>query len=112
MSIVEKPWGTFEILLSEDGYQVKRIVVNPGHRLSYQKHAQRAEKWTITQGEGRVTLDGEERQVETGCVIDVPVQMKHRIQNTGQKPLVFIEVQLGPYLGEDDIVRLEDDYKR
>ena len=107
-----KPWGNYEVLRAEPGFQVKRIEVNPGHRLSLQTHRKRAEKWTIAAGEGQVTLDSNEIQVKPGSVIDIAVGAKHRIANTGQKSLVFIEVQLGDYLGEDDIVRHEDDYRR
>ena len=112
MSKVEKPWGNYEVLYVTAGYQVKRIEVNPGHRLSYQKHARRAEKWTVAKGSGLVTLDGKEISVKTGHVIEVSVGAKHRIHNTGKAPLIFVEVQLGDYLGEDDIERFEDDYRR
>ncbi len=109
---VEKPWGFYETLHIEAGFQVKRIQVNPGARLSYQKHARRAEKWTVVKGEGKAVLDGKETAVRPGSVIAVPVGSAHRMWNTGKAPLVFIEVQIGDYLGEDDIVRLEDDYNR
>jgi len=109
---VAKPWGNYEVLRVEDGFQVKRIEVNPAHRLSLQKHARRAEKWTITKGNGVVTLDDQQILVTPGSVIEVPMESKHRIENTGNQPLIFIEVQLGDYLGEDDIERIEDDYRR
>ena len=109
---VAKPWGNYEVLRVEEGFQVKRLEVNPGHRLSLQKHARRAEKWTIAKGNGVVTLDDQEILVTSGSVIEVPIGSKHRIHNTGKEPLIFVEVQLGAYLGEDDIERIEDDYRR
>jgi mannose-6-phosphate isomerase-like protein (cupin superfamily) len=112
MDRVEKPWGNYEVLHQEDGFQVKRIEVSPGERLSLQTHAKRAEKWTIVAGKGLVTLDDEEMDVQPGNVISVDVGAKHRISNIGSSPLIFIEVQLGGYLGEDDIVRHQDDYDR
>lgn len=111
-TVYEKPWGNYRILYVEPGFQVKRIEVNPGARLSLQKHSKRAEKWTIVKGEGKATLGEKEVPVRPGVVIAVPVGTPHRIANTGQAPLVFIEVQIGDYLGEDDIVRLHDDYNR
>jgi mannose-6-phosphate isomerase len=84
-----------------------------GERLSYQRHARREEHWLIVHGTGLVTLDGEEFSVLPGAAVDVPVGVAHRIANTGTtKPLIFIEVQRGDYFGEDDIVRLDDDYGR
>lgn len=109
---VEKPWGFYETLYIEPGFQVKRIQVNPAQRLSYQKHARRAEKWTVVKGWGIVVLDGRELPVQPGSITAIPIGTSHRMWNTGTQPLVFIEVQIGDYLGEDDIVRLEDDYKR
>jgi mannose-6-phosphate isomerase-like protein (cupin superfamily) len=106
------PWGKWEVLLEEPEYKVKRIVVNPGHRLSYQVHSRRSEHWMIVKGNALVTLDGKPRTVETGKTIDIPVGTAHRIQNPGKEPLSFIEIQTGDYFGEDDIVRLEDDYDR
>ncbi len=95
-----------------EGYQVKRIVVQPGQRLSYQRHQQRAERWTIVSGVAKVTLDDVESIVPPGDVVFVEKMMKHRIENPGDVPLLFIEVQLGDYLGEDDIERFSDDYGR
>jgi mannose-6-phosphate isomerase len=107
-----RPWGTFTVLDEGDGYKVKRIEVLPGKRLSYQKHAQRAEHWMIVQGTSKVTLDGREIIVKTGETIDIPVGAAHRIENPGDEKVIFIEIQQGPYLGEDDIVRLQDDFGR
>ncbi len=108
----ERPWGSYTVLADEPDHKVKRIVVTPGKRLSYQKHAQRAEHWFIVQGEGVVTLDDTRRDVRVGDAIDVPMGVAHRIESTGVQDLVFVEVQHGTYFGEDDIVRLEDDFGR
>jgi mannose-6-phosphate isomerase len=93
-------------------FKVKRIEVLPGKRLSYQKHAQRAEHWVVVQGTAKVTLDGNQVTVGLGETIDIPIGAAHRVENPGAEDLIFIEVQRGNYLGEDDIVRLEDDFGR
>jgi mannose-6-phosphate isomerase len=108
----KRPWGGWEILADEADYKVKRITVEPGQRLSYQKHAQRRELWTIAAGNAIATLDGREITLKPGDTLEIPVGAAHRIGNPGEKPLAFIEVQLGSYFGEDDIERLEDDYGR
>lgn len=108
----ERPWGRWEILLDEPSYKVKRIIVRPGKRLSYQKHAKRKEHWALVQGEALVTLDGHDIPLQAGGTINIPLGAAHRIANTGEEDMVFIEVQLGSYFGEDDIERLEDDYGR
>ena len=100
------------MLADEPTHKVKRITVEPGQRLSYQRHAQRAEHWFVVAGEGVVTLDGEPVPVAPGAAVDVPVGTAHRVASTGDQPLVFIEVQRGTYFGEDDIERLDDDYGR
>jgi len=100
------------VLADEPTHKVKRITVEPGQRLSYQRHAQRAEHWFVVSGAGVVTLDGVEHPVVPGVAIDVPVETAHRVACTGSEPLVFIEVQRGSYFGEDDIERLDDDYGR
>jgi len=107
-----RPWGTFTVLDEGDGFKVKRIEVLPGKRLSYQKHAQRAEHWIVVQGTAKVTLDDEEINVPAGKAIDIGVGSAHRVENADTELLVFIEVQRGAYLGEDDIVRLQDDFGR
>jgi mannose-6-phosphate isomerase-like protein (cupin superfamily) len=107
-----RPWGTFTVLDEGDGFKVKRIEVLPGKRLSYQKHAQRAEHWVVVNGTAKVTLDDREIIVDTGQALDIAVGSAHRVENPGQELLVFIEVQRGNYLGEDDIVRLQDDFGR
>src|SRR5918995_1763420 len=107
-----RPWGTFTVLDEGDNFKVKRIEVLPGKRLSYQKHSQRAEHWFVVQGTAKVTLDDNEITVRTGESIDIPIGAAHRVENPGDEDLIFIEVQRGTYLGEDDIVRLQDDYGR
>ena len=107
-----RPWGTFTVLDEGDNFKVKRIEVLPGKRLSYQKHAQRAEHWFVVQGTAKVTLDDREINVSAGEAIDIAVGSAHRVENPGAELLVFIEVQRGSYLGEDDIVRLQDDFGR
>ena len=107
-----RPWGTFTVLDEADGFKVKRIEVLPGKRLSYQKHAQRAEHWMVVKGTAVVTLDDREVIVAVGQAIDIAVGAAHRVENRGAETLVFIEVQRGVYLGEDDIVRLQDDFGR
>ncbi|MGH9087573.1 MAG: phosphomannose isomerase type II C-terminal cupin domain [Acidimicrobiales bacterium] len=109
----ERPWGSYTVL--DDGapdHKVKRIVVRPGKRLSYQRHARRAEHWYVVSGSGRVTLEGDVREVGPGDSVDVPLGAAHRIEGGGDADLVFVEVQHGDYFGEDDIVRLEDDFGR
>jgi len=107
-----RPWGTFTVLDEGDGFKVKRIEVLPGKRLSYQKHARRAEHWVVVQGTAKVTLDDEDINVSAGQAIDIAIGSAHRVENADRELLVFIEVQRGPYLGEDDIVRLQDDFGR
>ncbi|RIK35363.1 MAG: mannose-6-phosphate isomerase [Chloroflexi bacterium] len=108
----ERPWGNYTVLDEGNGYKVKRIVVLPGKRLSYQKHTQRGEHWMMVQGTGRVTLEGAVVDVPLGATIDIPQGAAHRIENPGDEPLIFIEIQRGAYLGEDDIIRIEDDFGR
>ena len=112
MYIEERPWGKFENLLEADYCKVKRITVNPGERLSYQYHHKRNEVWTIVQGVALITIDDHATWVQPGTTVQIPAGTKHRIQNTAEDPLVFIEVQHGSYFGEDDIVRIGDDYGR
>jgi mannose-6-phosphate isomerase len=108
----QRPWGSFTVLDEADGFKVKRIEVLPGKRLSYQKHAQRAEHWVIVQGTAKVTLDDRELTLEAGQTIDIAIGAAHRVENPRDEALVFIEVQRGRYLGEDDIVRFQDDFGR
>ena len=108
----ERPWGSFTVIDEGDNYKVKRIEVLAGMRLSYQKHSSRSEHWMVVAGTARVTLDGREIVLSTGGTIDVPIGAAHRIENVGVALLVFIEIQRGSYLGEDDIQRLQDDFGR
>ena len=110
--IEHRPWGSFENLLDEDYCKVKRIIVKPGQRLSYQYHNKRSEVWVVVQGEAVVTLDDKEYIYKVGEVVNVPVGTKHRVENDGKEDLIFIETQTGTYFGEDDIIRLSDDYGR
>jgi len=107
-----RPWGSFTVLDEGDNFKIKRIEVLSGKRLSYQKHSQRAEHWVVVQGTAKVTLDDQEIIVKGGEAIDIPIGSAHRVENPGDERLVFIEVQRGKYLGEDDIVRLQDDFGR
>jgi len=108
----ERPWGAYTVLAEASDFKVKTIEVQPGQRLSYQQHQRRSEHWFVVSGGGAVTLDGRDREVQRGDSVDVPVGVAHRVRNTGSVPLVFVEVQHGDYFGEDDIVRLDDDYGR
>jgi mannose-6-phosphate isomerase len=108
----QRPWGSYTVLDEGHHYKVKRLEVLPGKRLSYQKHTQRSEHWMVVQGSASVTLDGQEITVEIGETVNVPLGTAHRITNPGSELLVLIEIQRGSYLGEDDIIRLQDDYGR
>lgn len=108
----ERPWGKFFVIQNEKKYKLKRIEVNPGERLSYQFHNKRSEAWSVVEGSGLVTLNDKEFIVKYGDTITIDKLTKHRIHNNTDSLLVFIEVQMGTYFGEDDIVRIQDDYKR
>jgi len=112
LNISERPWGHYIKLFEESGVWVKRVEVKPKQRLSLQKHEHRSEKWNIVSGTGLVVIGDKEIQVGPGSVLDVPVGALHRIGNTGDVPLVFIEVACGDGLSEGDIIRLQDDYSR
>ena len=107
-----RPWGEYEVLEDDERHKVKRITVLPGKRLSYQRHQRRAEHWFVIAGSATVTLEGTEHRVDAGRAIDIPRGAAHRVANNGADELVFVEVQIGDYFGEDDIERLEDDYGR
>ena len=109
-----RPWGTWEVLNSGSGYCIKQITVHPGKKLSLQVHQHRDEKWIIVQGHAVVTLGSKDcrRDAFLGDVISIPKQVIHRIQNPGSHELVFIEIQSGDILDENDITRLEDEYGR
>lgn len=108
----ERPWGRFYIIHHEANYKLKLIEVDPGEKLSYQYHQKRSETWIIVEGKGTVTLDGKINSFSIGETFLIPKGVKHRIENKGKEKAVFVEVQTGTYFGEDDIVRIEDDYNR
>ncbi len=109
---VYRPWGSYESLTVAEGFQVKRIVVNPGQQLSLQKHFHRAEHWVVVSGIAEVTCDDRVMHLAQDQSTYIPQGSVHRLANRTDSPVVLIEVQSGSYLGEDDIVRLEDDYGR
>ena len=107
-----RPWGFYRVLEDEADHKTKRIVVDPGQRLSLQRHARRSEHWHVIAGDALVTRDAELVPLKPGESIDIPAGTAHRVENRGDVPMAFIEVQRGEYFGEDDIERLEDDYGR
>jgi mannose-6-phosphate isomerase-like protein (cupin superfamily) len=108
----DRPWGYYLVLLEEAGYKVKQFVVRPGSRLSLQRHRRRAEHWQVVRGEAVVTCGKEILRLLPGGSIDIPLGALHRVESVGKENLIVIEVQMGDYLGEDDIERFEDDYGR
>jgi mannose-6-phosphate isomerase len=112
MEYDERPWGNYQVLDEGPGFKVKRITVHPGKRLSLQRHARREEHWVIVAGTGLATRDDERVELGPRDAFDIPLGAVHRLENPGTEPLVMIEVQHGDYLGEDDIVRIEDDFGR
>lgn len=109
---VARPWGSYTVLLDTDRVKVKRLVVNPGQRISLQKHEHRQEHWVCVDGKGSVLLNGKNILFERTVEVHIPAQSTHRLECTGSEPLVVIETQIGTYFGEDDIIRIEDDYSR
>ena len=109
---VEKPWGKYTIIDRGEGYQVKRHIVNPFSKLSLQKHNHRSEHWIVVSGEAKIVNGDKEMTLKINESTFVPVNTVHRFMNSGKTPLIVIEIQTGEYLGEDDIVRFEDDYGR
>jgi glycosyltransferase involved in cell wall biosynthesis/mannose-6-phosphate isomerase-like protein (cupin superfamily) len=107
-----RPWGHYENLLERNDHKIKELIVNPGERLSLQKHRRRAEHWTVVSGKALVTVAEKEILLKPGQSVDIPTGTVHRIMNPGDTQLVIVEVQMGDYFGEDDIIRLEDDYDR
>lgn len=115
MSSVSKgvrPWGYWEVLFNGQGFKVKKIHVKPGHRLSLQSHEKRSEHWIVTRGTATITVGQNTRDVHQDQSTYIAVGQKHRLENKQKVDLELVEVQLGPYLEEDDIVRYEDDYER
>jgi mannose-6-phosphate isomerase len=107
-----RPWGTWEVLATGERYTVKRIRVLPGERLSLQYHHHRSEHWTIVQGLAEVELDDGVHKLSAGNYVHIPVGAVHRVRALGSEPLVFLEIQVGEVLDENDIVRISDDYGR
>ena len=108
----ERPWGRYTVLEERSGFKVKVLEVEPGARLSLQRHTRRGEHWVVVQGVADVVCGDQTLQLLKGEHIHIPPGTNHRLGNSGPALLAIIEVQLGDYLGEDDIVRLEDDYQR
>ncbi|HYW56155.1 MAG TPA: phosphomannose isomerase type II C-terminal cupin domain [Polaromonas sp.] len=108
----ERPWGWYETVSEVAGNKIKRIGVNPGQQLSLQKHHQRSEHWVVVQGTARITLDDREFDLQPGQACDIAIGQVHRLANLTQDTVEIVEVQFGSYLGEDDIVRLQDNYGR
>lgn len=107
-----RPWGNFEILAKSDGFQIKKLIVNPGAILSLQRHNYRSEHWIVLEGFARVTIDKEIKKINTGESIFIPKQVTHRIENIGESKTVIIEIQVGEIIDENDIIRYEDIYSR
>jgi mannose-6-phosphate isomerase-like protein (cupin superfamily) len=110
--VVYRPWGYYQNLHDGEGFQVKRLTVKPGARISLQKHFKRSEHWTVVEGTARVTRGDETFLLQANESTYIPLGAAHRLENGGDKPMTLIEVQCGSYLGEDDIVRLDDVYGR
>jgi len=108
----ERPWGRYTVLEERTGFKIKVLEVKPGARLSLQRHARRGEHWVVVEGTADVVCGDRQLQLHEGEHIHIPAQTNHRLGNSSDKPLSLVEVQLGDYLGEDDIVRIEDDYDR
>lgn len=109
----ETPWGAWTVLDDKDDFKVKKIVIKPKQRLSYQKHSKRQENWFIVKGHAEVTLNDDKKYLSEGDFIYIPYEAKHRIANSSAtEDLIFVEIQRGSYFGEDDIVRFDDDYGR
>ena len=108
----KRPWGEFQIIDSGDGFQVKKITVLPGKRLSLQSHKFRKEHWIVSCGEAEVEIDNKISKLIVAESIDIPLGAIHRLSNKSNSKLIIIEIQFGSYLGEDDIIRYEDDFNR
>ena len=107
-----RPWGTYKILHQGERFKIKHIVIEPGAKLSLQYHNHRTEHWVVVRGTALAVVDGKEIYVYEGESTFIPKSTPHRLVNPGKIPLEIIEVQNGEYVGEDDIIRIEDDYKR
>jgi len=112
MNSEARPWGSYEVIGESALYKIKSISVNPGKRLSYQKHEKRAEHWLVVTGIATVTIDGKVSEIKPGESVDTGIGVAHRVANNESTEFKFIEIQTGTYFGEDDIIRLEDDFGR
>jgi mannose-6-phosphate isomerase len=112
IEVGERPWGKYFVVFLEEFYKIKKVLVYPDKRLSLQYHKFRQEHWLILTGKAKITVNDKEIILNAGESIDIDKQAIHRIQNISDVDLIFIEIQTGTYLGEDDIVRLEDDFNR
>jgi mannose-6-phosphate isomerase-like protein (cupin superfamily) len=112
MEIGERPWGRYEVILEDSGYKVKRITVEPGGKLSLQSHEHRSEHWVVVTGTAKITINDTVQSLEAGKSAYIPIGSKHRLENETNELMALVEVQLGQYLGEDDIKRYEDIYGR
>jgi mannose-6-phosphate isomerase len=112
LEIGKRPWGTYFVLEEKDTFKVKRILVNPKSRLSLQSHKHRKEHWVVVRGVATIEIDDLKKNLQVGEFCDVPLGAKHRLSNETDSEIEIVEVQFGDYMGEDDIVRYEDDYKR
>ncbi len=110
--IYKRPWGSYQTLMLRDGYQLKQLIINPGGRLSLQLHHKRSEHWVVVQGSPTLTVGDKVAVYQRNDHLYIPVEAKHRIENLSESPCVIIEVQVGDYLGEDDIERFDDVYGR
>lgn len=108
----ERPWGRYEVLEEQPGFKVKVLEVKPGERLSLQRHSRRGEHWVVVEGVADVVCGEDEMKLSKGEHVHIPPETNHRLGNSSEQPLKLVEVQLGEYLGEDDIVRISDDYER
>ncbi len=108
----ERPWGRYEVLEEQPGFKVKVLEVKPGERLSLQRHSRRGEHWVVVEGVADVICGEDEMKLSKGEHVHIPPETNHRLGNSSEQPLKLVEVQLGEYLGEDDIVRISDDYER
>jgi len=109
---VERPWGAYTVLEDLPDYKVKKLKIYPGHKISYQFHRRRREHWFVVRGLAEVTLNGKKIRIAKGRHVDIPLKARHMLFNPGRTDLEIIEVQSGEYFGEDDIIRLNDDYGR
>lgn len=110
--IYTRPWGTYQTLALAENYQIKIITINPGGRLSLQKHSKRAEHWVVVAGSPTITIDEMVKVHQVNDHVFIPIGAAHRIENFTTIPVIITEIQIGPYLGEDDIIRLDDVYGR